>query len=619
MHHRAIIDAAFREAGVAVPEPAVQTNSVLALLVAVRSDPSPPQRRLAAVLPGALVASVRDMLASFPLEYRVYSRLKRQFRGEIAEFSVAAKGGPMAPKVFMRASGEPLSRGVPGFYTRQGYSTAFQGSVAAAAAQLAREEQWVLGKPAGAGQTAKALLGNELADSVRRLYFADYIKAWDAYLADVKLVKLTGAEQSLEIARILSGVDSPLAAFMRAAAAETTLVPAAPGASPLDKLAQAADKAKSDLAKMVDPGAAPAAGGGPIEHVVDDHFAALHRLVDGKPAPIDEMQKTMAEVHANLQAVDAAQKSKSPPPPGGGGAKAKAAAAMLPEPARSMVEALADAGEKQGRVAEREVMTGDLKPIYDFCSRAIANRYPFASGSKADVLPEDFGQLFGQGGMLDEFYQRRLAAMVDTGGSTWTYKPLVDGTRPAAPAALADFQRAARIRDAFFRAGGRSPSFKLDIKAADLGGLPELTLDIDGVANKLLASGAPVTVVWPSPRVASQIKLSAPTGQPIVTDGPWALFRLFDRFEVQPGPQPEKFSVTVTLDGKQNRATVSLEAIAQTMSATDSLTLQLVGSATAYANLTSFGVITISDVELSLPTVAAGVASQMGATSTVAA
>ena len=77
--------------------------------------------------------------------------------------------------------------------------------------------------------------------------------------------------------------------------------------------------------------------------------------------------------------------------------------------------------------------------------------------------------------------------------------------------------------------------------------------------------------------------------------------------------------VPVTLDGKQNRATVSLEAIAQTMSATDSLTLQLVGSATAYANLTSFGVITISDVELSLPTVAAGVASQMGVTSTLAA
>jgi len=77
--------------------------------------------------------------------------------------------------------------------------------------------------------------------------------------------------------------------------------------------------------------------------------------------------------------------------------------------------------------------------------------------------------------------------------------------------------------------------------------------------------------------------------------------------------------VSVTLDGTQQTAHASLEAIAQTMSATDSLTLQLVGSATAYENLTAFGVITISDVSVSLPTVAAGVATATGEPSTVLA
>ncbi len=75
--------------------------------------------------------------------------------------------------------------------------------------------------------------------------------------------------------------------------------------------------------------------------------------------------------------------------------------------------------------------------------------------------------------------------------------------------------------------------------------------------------------------------------------------------------------VSVRLDGTRQTAQVSLEAIAQTMSATDSLTLQLVGSATAYENLTAFGVITISDVSVSLPTVAAGVATETGQPSTV--
>jgi DNA-binding transcriptional LysR family regulator len=54
MHFRALIDEAFASAGVQ-PRPALETNAVLALLVAVQ------QGTLAAVLPGALVAVVRGL------------------------------------------------------------------------------------------------------------------------------------------------------------------------------------------------------------------------------------------------------------------------------------------------------------------------------------------------------------------------------------------------------------------------------------------------------------------------------------------------------------------------------------------------------------------------------
>lgn len=52
MHHRAVVDGAFRAAGVS-PRPALQTDAVLALLIAVRDG------ALSAVLPGAVVATVR--------------------------------------------------------------------------------------------------------------------------------------------------------------------------------------------------------------------------------------------------------------------------------------------------------------------------------------------------------------------------------------------------------------------------------------------------------------------------------------------------------------------------------------------------------------------------------
>ena len=461
--------------------------------------------------------------------------------------------------MFERASGEPLSRGISGLYTKDGYQKAFQASVQVAALKLAGEEGWVLGRPVDVKLAGVA--GSELSDSVRRLYLQDYVKAWDSYLADVRLVKVSGVPASMEVARVLSAVDSPLAAYVRAIARETTLVP-----PPVDtqtvagKLSSQAAQKKAELAALA--GVQPAAsqsGSGPIERIVDDHFAPMRRLVQGSPAPIDDVTKLFGEVYAQLQAVDSAIKSKSPPPPAANTDRVKAAGGALPEPIRSMVATLTDAGAKGSREGEREALTGELKPILDFCSRAITNRYPFASGSQADVLPDDFGQLFGAGGMLDEFYQRRLAAIVDTGVNPWRYKPLADGSRTPGSAALVEFQRAARIKESFFRNGGKAPGFRMEIRAVEMSdGLKELQLDVDGQVLKFVAGNTASSVItWPSQKVSSRIKVSTvPAVAPLNFEGPWALFRLIDRFEMQPSSQPEKFNVLVNLEGKRAKLEV---------------------------------------------------------------
>jgi type VI secretion system protein ImpL len=519
-----------------------------------------------APMDATLVANVRDMLVAYPLEYRVFSRLKRARVGsDFPEFSVASAGGPNAVQVFERASGQPLTRGVPGLFTREAYFKTFKGSVATVAKQLAQEERWVLDVKTPVSALAKASVGAEDLDTrVRRLYLQEYIKVWDQYLADVRLVKLGGLDRSLAVSRVLAAPDSPLSAYLRAVARETQLEAMAleatkakgsvAGALSNTPLPGAADRAQQALAALVgsavDSGAASAPGR-PIEGMVDDHFTAIHRMVTGTPPPLDEVMKLFNEVYVQLTAVDAAQKSKSPPPPGGGGA-AKAAAAMQPEPIKSMLESLVDATAGQSRTAERQGLSAELRPIADFCSRTIAGRFPFAQGAKADVLPDDFGQLFGAGGMLDEFYQRRLASVVDTGVTPWTYRPLADGSKPpGGGAALADFQRAAKIREAYFRAGGKQPGFKMDLRVLEMSeGMKDLTLDMDGTALKFVQGNtAAQTITWPSTKVASQIKLSTADGQPQLFEGPWALLRLIGKYEVQPSAQPERFTVLINLDG----------------------------------------------------------------------
>ncbi len=60
--------------------------------------------------------------------------------------------------------------------------------------------------------------------------------------------------------------------------------------------------------------------------------------------------------------------------------------------------------------------------------------------------------------------------------------------------------------------------------------------------------------------------------------------------------------IPVTLDGQTHKYTVSMENIAYTMAEDDELVLQIVDSAAPYANFTSFGVIDIQRVDISLPT-----------------
>jgi len=548
-------------------------NHLDALLAQGAIDPGAPMDK-------NLVASVREMLGAYPLEYRIFSRLRRaQIDGDLPPFTVAGAAGPQSPNVFIRASGQPLTQGIPGMFTKDGYRKAFQTSVDRMAKQLAEEETWVLGLGGGtsAADRAKRVLADKtLVERVRRLYLEEYVKVWDAYLADVKLVKLSGLERSIAVSRLLSAVDSPLAAFLRAASRETTLIEAAApesaasaaGLAATKKLTDALSSRSNELAALAgnQPKAQGSGADGPIEKLVDDHFASLRRLVTGTPPPLDEVLKMFNEVYVQLSAVDAALKSKSPPPAGGGGGKLKAAAGQQPEPVRALLETLADAADNQSRQVERQSLTGELQPITEFCARAVAGRYPVAQGSKVDILPEDFGQLFSPGGMLDDFFQRKLLPLVDVGTNPWSFKPTGgEAGRPVAPTALADFQRAARVREVFFRSGGKSPAFRVDIRALELGdGIKELSLDIDGQVTRFVpGSNQAMSLQWPGARLSSQIRLQTqPGGAPLVFDGPWALFRLFDRFEVQPLPnQPERFVVVMNLDGHRARLEVTASSV----------------------------------------------------------
>lgn len=514
-----------------------------------------------------LVARTRELLLRYSLPDRIYSRLKRQGVGEsFADFTIERAAGSSAALVFVRKSGSPLTRGIAGLYTRDGYHKGFTKAVDAVTLKLAKEEPWVLGT-----RRTTALVTANVSNDVRRLYLADYVRQWEALLADIALVRSPSLSQSIQVARVLSGADSPLPKLMRAISRETTLTPGEAEKSAVDKAGEKLASAKQELGKVLSIGgndAAPApAPAERLESLVDDRFAYLRQLVagDGKNSPIDAVTQLLNDVYVQLSATETAIRDKVAPPPGDTTAKVKAESARLPEPVRSMVQQISGAGTSQTLAATRENLSSAVgAQVGQFCHLATDGRYPFARGSSRDVTREDFARLFAAGGLMDEFFQKNLAAYVDTSSQPWTFKKVQEQSLGGS-GNLIQFQRAATIRDVFFRSGG---TVRLDFKAIEMDpAITQFILEVDGQLVKY-AHGPQErqSIQWPGSKggVSARIQITppAPSGTSGATaDGPWALFRLFDKARVEGLGAPEKFKVVFDVEGRQASFEVTASSV----------------------------------------------------------
>jgi type VI secretion system protein ImpL len=529
----------------------------------------------------ALLEQTRARLLAVPFAQRVYSRIRREgVPGDIPEFTVARAAGGGAALVFRRGSGAPLTRGVPALYTYDGYHRGFQRQVERTTRQLSEEEGWVLGVSDAVrlNSLRDPLALARAADDVRRVYLIDYAKTWEGFINDIRLLPMTDLAQSVQMARVLSAPDNPLAPLLRALVKETTLTTDESKNTAQkveDRATSAIQQSREQLARMLGNKGAPTAvaPGARIESIVDDRFEGLRRLVksaDGQgPAPIDGTIALINEFYAFMTAADTAIKGGNAPPPSDVQNKIKAEAGRLPEPVRSLLDTMAVAGGGAALRATRVSMGASVNSnIGEFCSQAVSGRYPFARNSTRDVTQDDFARLFSPGGLFDEFFQKNLANFVDTNTRPWSFRQLGEAKMGSDSGTLGQFQRAATIRDTFFRSGGKTPGLRLDFKPVEMdASISQFTLDVDGQFVKYShGPQIPASVQWPGPRGSTQVRVQlqpalASGSSGLVTEGPWALFRLFDRLQMVPAGAPERFRVTFDIDGRKATFEVTTSSV----------------------------------------------------------
>jgi type VI secretion system protein ImpL len=391
------------------------------------------------------------------------------------------------------------------------------------------------------------------------------MKTWDDMLADLRLIPSTSLQGSIQTITLLSAPDSPLKLLLNGVAKETKL------ATGNDRSAEAAaagvlDKATSAMRSTVDklmgaPAAAPGAAAKP-EAVVDAHFEQLQRVVSGppgQPVPLDATLGVLKEYEVQLLATDEAIKRGAAPTSDALiVARIKSEADRMPPPVSNLLNGLISrSGAQSASAGQAAVKAAAAGEVGGFCKAAVEGRYPFVKGAAKEVPLGDFAKLFAPNGVIDGFAKTKLVGMVDMNGPVWKPIQLAEGVDALPAAAIANFQRAATIRDAFFPGGAANPAASLDLllqRAED--GVTDVQLSIDGQVTSMKPGGnGAARLSWPSLSPASQIKLTLviggkPSSTPLVFDGPWALFRFVDAGKVE-GGTPERQSVSYEEGGKR--------------------------------------------------------------------
>ncbi len=497
-------------------------------------------------LDGALVEDARRTFSRVTLAQRVYGAIKgSQPARALPPWRPADAAGASGARVFVRRSGAPLTEGVPGFYTVEGFHTVLLRNLPLATTNVA-SESWVLGKEAQIDPVSPQAL--TLQRDVIALYTADYAKAWDALMGDLDVESLRNLQQAVQDLYILASPQSPMRDLLAGIVRQLTLTqppPPPPGvAGAVQGAAQgaaaAATQAASGAASRL-PGLFGQTNGPPPDppgKAIEDRYAALIAFVGkGPTGPLDNVLKLLNDLQGQLAKLAAAPAGGAVAIGGGDdpAAMLQAEASRDPQPVSRWLQAIA--------VNSHELLGGGAADLVkknfggpggpaSLCKQAVDGRYPFTAGATIDIPLDDFGRLFAGGGLLDKFFNQNLQSFVDTSGPVWKAQPVAGVRPPVTPVDLTQFQHAAQIRDLFFAGGGAQPTVRFDIAPVDTDA-KQVTLELDG--QSIPYAHGPVrstSVTWPGPNRMNSARLvfdpPPSSGQPVLqANGPWALFRLF--------------------------------------------------------------------------------------------
>ena len=498
-------------------------DSLLRHLDALLAEPLPQIS-----LDGELVAQARSTFAAVPMAKRIYSRIRPSAAAQrIAPWRPSDALGAAGAGLFVRASGKRLNDGIPGFFTVDGFHTVLLPSLASAARDVA-SESWVLGQRVDLDTNGPQM--RSLERDVIAAVESDYAQTWDAMLADLNVVQQRSLSQAAQDLYILASPQSPMRSMLVSIARQLNLsVPPAHEQSATRGQASAASPGRDGIVARLQSG--------PGERTVGHNGNSAARSCDRRTLQgadrsggrrtgradrcgirsLSDMQQQLAKMAATLVSSGTAAV-----PPGIDPALALRAEALAqPQPLARWLTAIASAGSALRSGSPRQQLAAAFNASggpAELCALVVSGRYPFVAAASQDASLADFSRLFAPGGLFDGFVNTLLRPYVDTSGRTWRLLSSDNAAAPVPPGDLAQFQRAASIRDAFFADGGSVVSLRLVIAPVSLDvGARQVEMELDGTTVSYSRGPTRSTqITWPGRSQAQTARLvfdPPPTGR----------------------------------------------------------------------------------------------------------
>jgi type VI secretion system protein ImpL len=447
-------------------------------------------------------------------------------------------GNGRSPAVFRRRSGNAGDEGISGLYTFTGFHNVVVPGLGAAISAVA-DEEWVIKE--GAREYGRQDL-LRLKHEILLEYQREFIRVWDVYIEDLELATVRNIDDAVIRLKVLGGNASPLRDALRSIARTTQLT------RPVEEKSETRQEFTKIMMQRVSTRANSVArlvrtipiDEGTETISVNEHFEHLWVYAsEESDAGVNELQKALRALHAAV--VPMAEQDGNE----------LQLIALLPA-ATELRHLLGDAPPFVARLvgdllddansaSESDVRTGlnqrwRTQGLRE-CKKVEGN-YPFGTGSEVPIF--DFQRVLGHNGELDKFFNKELAAYVDTSVSPWRWRRRFASLGIDVDV-LRFFEALAEIREAFFPLGSTDAGVDFGVTLiAEVPDVSEIIMSVGG-SEALFEAKDPRSfkLSWPgdSSIKGAEVRLVFNDGadtRRLAFSGTWGLFYLLDSLKPQP-------------------------------------------------------------------------------------